>query len=180
MRSCQTSGFAPLLSLAEKLNAKRFKPCTTPNWGLLPDPTACISMHKKMFAIPLYHTCNSTAFQDQDRGHIWTMSNTNPVADDSDSDSKWSRALCHSLDSDKHQLFVEDNSPHGHSTPYIDLSTLQRLNIYHLQRNLVLCVKGIIEAKKTTSQIPLDLMNKLPGLLTPYCRIILLMVGDFF
>jgi hypothetical protein len=108
------------------------------------------------------------------------MSDTDPVADNSNSDSEWSQALFQALDNDKHPLFVEENRPRGLSTPYIDLSTLQRLNLYNLQRNLVTCVKDIIEAKTRTSQIPLDLMNKLPELLTPYCKIILLIMAIFF
>jgi len=56
----QPCGLILRRALAEKLNAKRFEPCTAPN--CLSDSTASISVVKKIFAVPLYHTCNSTAF----------------------------------------------------------------------------------------------------------------------
>jgi hypothetical protein len=99
------------------------------------------------------------------------MPENNRITDSEDLEAQWSRILSRAVNSadEKHKLF-EENGTEGRPKTYVDLTTLQRLNIYNLQRELVLCVKEILDAEERNKQIPLRIVDKLPELLSSYCE----------
>jgi hypothetical protein len=93
-----------------------------------------------------------------------------PMPTQSASVSRWPH-LSSALDRADYELFCFE--ARWRSTPAfagVDLTTLQRLNLYHLQQKLVVLVREITNAKESIYEVPLALMDSVHECLKCYCR----------
>src|SRR5437016_6336833 len=86
--------------------------------------------------------------------------------------SRWPHLLSSALETADHPLVrLFNRSPPGPPDIVgVDLSTLQRLNLYHLQHRLVTLVRDITTAQENTSEVPLTTMDDVHGALQCYCK----------
>jgi hypothetical protein len=85
--------------------------------------------------------------------------------------SRWPHLLCSALETADYPLASLFRSPPGMPDVVgVDLTTLQRLNLYHLQHRLVTLVRDIITAQENTSEVPLTTINDVHEALKCYCK----------
>jgi hypothetical protein len=86
--------------------------------------------------------------------------------------SRWPRLLSAALDRADYELFCyEPASPSTPAFAGLDLTTLQRLNLYHLQRRLATLVQEVTDARNSASEVPLATMDRVHECLKCYCRL---------
>ena len=85
--------------------------------------------------------------------------------------SRWPHLLSSALARTDYELTsLEAERPGTPAVADVDLTTLQRLNLYHLQHRLVVLVCQITIAKKHSSEVPLATMDDVHDCLKCYCR----------
>jgi hypothetical protein len=90
--------------------------------------------------------------------------------------SEWAKLLSEALDYENQDFNPTDEDKKfrllGTNKEWefasLDITTLQRLNLYHLQHKLAQAAKKIDDGRKKGS-VPIEEMDKLPDLLKSYC-----------
>ncbi|KAH8587814.1 hypothetical protein B0O99DRAFT_747310 [Bisporella sp. PMI_857] len=96
------------------------------------------------------------------------MTHNNRGADSNHADAQWSRLLSEALAGADYKLYEEDGSLGNDTFAAVDITTFQRLSLYHLQRNLSLVINDIVESQEKNSQVPVHIMDQVPELLKSY------------
>jgi hypothetical protein len=94
-----------------------------------------------------------------------------PLSAKSAPPSRWPHLLSSALGREFYELvFFEAKSPSTPAFAAVDLTTLQRLNLYNLQHRLVVLVREIAIAKNPPSEVPLVTMDNVHESLKCYCK----------
>jgi hypothetical protein len=85
--------------------------------------------------------------------------------------SRWPHLLNSALGRAAYELVCfEAESPSTPAVTAVDLTTLQRLNLYNLQHRLMVLVREIAVAEEHASEVPLATMDNVYESLKCYCK----------